>query len=94
MRITRNTEGWLRLGIGVGLNLALVLCSAGAARWGSYDKEAHDDLILLALAAPALVVTIPLYWRGKPWQAAVTLPLLFLPVIVLWTVVSTILNHR
>jgi hypothetical protein len=70
-----------------------LLFSGPAARWGGYNREAHYDLVLLALAAPALVTIIPLYWRGQPWQAAVALPLLWLPVMVLWVAVSTILNH-
>ncbi len=61
------------------LNVALVLCSRSFAKWGSYDQEAHGDLMALALAAPAVVTTIPLYWRSEPWQAALALPLLFLP---------------
>ncbi len=94
MHVTRTREGWLRLGIGVGLNVALLLCSAPYARWGSYNQEAHGDLIVLALSAPALVTIIPLYWRGEPWQAALALPLLFLPAMCLWVVVGTILSHR
>jgi hypothetical protein len=93
MQASRAREGWLRLGIGVGLNVALLLFSVPAARWGSYDREAHYDLILLALAASALVTVIPLCWRGALWQAAAAIPLLLLPLICLWVVVDTILAH-
>ena len=90
----RTTEGWFRLGTGVVLNVVLMALSAGpAGRWGGYDREAHFALINIAVAAPAFVTVIPLFWRGQPWQAAVGLILLLLPFIVLWTAVDTIASH-
>jgi hypothetical protein len=93
MHMTRTTEGWFRLGTGVVLNVVLLLCSGPAASWGGYDREAHYSLIMLAVAVPAFVMIVPLFWRGQPWQAAVAFPLLCLPVIVLWAVADTILNR-
>ena len=93
MQIRRTTEGWLRLGVGIVLNVALLLFSGPAARSGGYNREAHFDLVLLALAAPALVTIIPLYWRGKPWQAAVAFPCFGFLLLSFWVAVSTILNH-
>jgi hypothetical protein len=69
MQMTRAKEGWLRLGTGVILNLVLLVLSAGpAGRWGGYDREAHFALIDIAVAAPAFVTVMPLFWRGEPWQ--------------------------
>jgi hypothetical protein len=94
MHVGRTTEGWLRLVAGVVLNVALMSLAAGpGGRWGGYDREAHFSLILIAVAAPALVSEIPLFWRGQPWQAAVALPLLVLPCIALLIAVDTIASH-
>jgi hypothetical protein len=94
MHMKRTTEGWLRLGIGVVLNVVLVLLSGPAGRWGGYyDREAHFALILIAAAAPAFVAVIPLFWRGEPWQAPVALVLLLLPSVVLLTAVDAIASH-
>src|ERR1035438_6939171 len=94
IHLKRRTERWLRLGMGVVLNVVLMALSAGpAGRWGGYDREAHFALINIAVAAPAFVTVIPLFWRGQPWQAAVALVLLLLPFVVLCTAVVAIASH-
>ena len=64
------TEEWMRLGIGVALNILLWPLTQMLARWSSYDREAHLALISAAAAAVALVAIIPLFWRGHAWLAA------------------------
>jgi hypothetical protein len=94
MHMTRPTERWLRLGLGVALNIVVLALSAGpTGRWGGYDQEAHFAVINIAVAALAFVTIIPLFWRGESWQAAVALLLLLAPFLVLWTAVETIANH-
>jgi len=90
MHMARTTEGWLRLSIGVVLNAVLWPLMGAAARWSNYDREAHLALINIAVAATTLVVVIPLFWRGRPWQAPVAFILMWLPVMVLYNVVCRI----
>ncbi len=90
----RTTDAWFRLGAGVVLNVVLIVLSAGpAGRSDGYDREARFALINIAVAAPAFITVIPLFWRGQPWQAAVGLLLLVLPFTVLWTAMDTIASH-
>jgi hypothetical protein len=84
MHVTRTTEGWLRLCIAVVLNFALwLLLQRGSSPWDTYKSDAFFLIFKLAVAAVALVATIPLFWRGKPWQAPIAFVLLWLPALFL-----------
>jgi len=78
----------LRLVAGVVLNGWLWPLAVGLSRWSSYDREARITLLAGGVAAAALVTVIPLFWRGKPWQAPIAFVLLWLPVLVLLGVFS------
>ncbi len=90
MHAAHPKECWLRFSIGFVLNAVLWPLMASAARWSNYDREAHLALISIAVAAAALVTVIPLFWRGKPWQAPLAFLLLWLPVMVLYNVLGRI----
>jgi hypothetical protein len=79
----------MRLAIGVALDLVVLLCSANLARSGGEGDFAVTNI---AAAAGAVVVLIPIFWRGEPWQAAASIAFLLLPVMVLWAVVDTIIH--
>ena len=69
----------MRLGLAAVLNVVLVLYSGYGARSSGCSEDVHGWLALLILSALAVVAAVPLYWRGQPWQAAIVLPLIFLP---------------
>lgn len=88
--MARTTEVRTRFGISIGLNVALWLLTAKLARWGSYDQEMHFWLVSIAVAAAVLVTVIPLFWRGKPWQAPIAFILLWIPTVTLYGAVCRI----
>jgi hypothetical protein len=92
MHVARTTEAWLRLVVGIVLNVALWPFTAGLARWGNYGRESRFLLLSIAAAVTALVTVIPLFWRGKPWQAPIAFILLWLPLLALYGSVCRICN--
>lgn len=82
------TEGWMRLVIGIVLNACLWPLAAAISRWSSYDREARITLLAGGVAAAALAIVVPLFWRGRPWQAPIAFVLLWLPLLVLCGVFS------
>jgi hypothetical protein len=70
--------------IGVVLNGCLWALATAFSMWSSYDREARVALLAAGFAAAALVTVVPLFWRGKPWQAPIAFVLLWLPFFVLW----------
>ncbi len=90
MHPTPPKEGWLRLSIGFVLNAVLWLLMAAGARWSNYDREAHLAVINISVAAVALVTVIPIFWRGKPWQVPLAFILLWLPAMLLYSVLGRI----
>ena len=86
------TESLVRLGLGLALNICLWPLVHGLARWSSYDREARIALISGSLAVAALVAVVPLFWRGKPWQAPFAFLLLWLPAAALYAVVCTAIH--
>jgi hypothetical protein len=83
MRLVRSTEGGLRLGIGVVLNVLLLLQSG-------MEPVGYHAVIYVAASVSAVVTMIPIFWRGEPWQAAVAIALLLLPVMAIAVIVETI----
>jgi hypothetical protein len=86
MQLTRTTEAWLRLGLAVALNLGLLLCAAYGGRSSDFDWVWERPVFVLSVLT--VVAAVPLYWRGQPWQAALVLPLIVLPILEFYTVVS------
>ena len=76
-------EGWGRLVTGVVLNGCLWPLAGAISMWSSYDRKARVTLLAAGVAATALVTVVPLFWRGKPWQAPIAFVLLWLPFFVL-----------
>jgi hypothetical protein len=62
----------------------------GLSTRGSYDVDARLALANAAVAVTALVIVVPLFWRGQPWQAPIAFLLLWLPAFVLFVVVSLV----
>jgi hypothetical protein len=94
-RMTRpEKENLMRLGFGMGLNLCLWPQVRGLAAWSSYDREARIALIGGSLAVAAVVAVVPLFWRGKPWQAPLAFILLWLPAASLYVSVCTAFHLR
>jgi hypothetical protein len=85
-------ESWVRLAVGVILNGCVWPLMQGMAKWSSYDRELRFALLGTAIAATALVAVIPLFWRGRPWQAPIAFVLLWLPALILWNVVSSVID--
>ena len=88
-----DTEGFVRLGVGFALNLCLWPLVQGLAKWSSYDRETRLALISGSLAAAAMVSLIPVFWRGKAWQAPIAFVLLWLPALALYGVVVTVIHQ-
>jgi hypothetical protein len=63
------------------------------AKWSSSDRELRLALLGTAVAATSLVAVVPLFWRGRPWQAPIAFMLLWLPALVLWGAVSSVINN-
>jgi len=87
------TEGWWRLGVGVILNAGLLPVFTGLSRWSNYDREYRLLLIGGALAATAMVSVVPTFWRGQTWQAPIAFVLLWLPGLVLFEVVQSVIGR-
>jgi hypothetical protein len=85
-------ESWLRLSVGVVLNACLYPVWSGLSRWSSFDREYRLLLIAGALASAALVSVLPIFWRGQAWQTPFAFLLLWLPGIVLFGVVRSVIG--
>jgi site-specific recombinase len=87
------TEQWMRLGVGVALNVVLWPLVQAAGVWSSYEREYRLALVSGGLAAAAIVSVVPLFWRGQPWHAAIAFVLLWLPVLALFGVAVVIFGR-
>jgi hypothetical protein len=85
-------ESLARLAIGLALNLCLWPVSQVLAKSGSYERQHFLTLLGSGLAALAMAVLIPMFWRGKPWHAAVSFVLLWLPGLVLYSILSMVVR--
>ncbi len=90
----RQKEGLARLFVGFALNIGLWFVHFGLGKqWGN-ERDILPSLIAGSLAIATLVFVTPVFWRGAPWQAPIAFVLIFfLPGIVLFSVVLTILEH-
>ncbi len=88
-----DTQSYVRLGVGLALDVCLwPLIKAGAV-WGSYERETRIALISGSVAAAAVVVVVPLFWQGKPWQAPIAFVLLWLPILAFYGVILTLVHQ-
>jgi hypothetical protein len=86
-RVTKSEkEGFVRLGVGVVLNACLWPLTARLGK--DYGPDARLAVISVAVAVTALVSVIPIFWRGKPWQAPIAFVLLWQPALDLYAVIS------
>lgn len=82
----RQKESWARLLLSFALNIGLWFVFSGLSKWSTLDREFRLNLIGAGLAAPAIVITLPIFWRGIPWHAPLALLLLALPGYVIFSV--------
>jgi hypothetical protein len=82
LHMTRNTESWIRLGVGAVLNVCLWLSNPLQRLSGGYDRKSHMALIAILFAVPALV---PVFWRGQPSHALIAFVLAVQPAFcIIW----------
>ena len=86
----RSAEGWLRIGMGVALNAVLWPTTQAMARWSSYGGDAELDLINIGIAMTAMVMLVPLFWRGKSAQVPIAFVLLWLPGLSLIYILASL----
>lgn len=90
----RPKEGTVRLIVGFTLNAVLWFVFRKLALFSNVEGEFLTALIGGCLAGSVLVFVLPIFWRGRPWQAPIAFVLLWLPVIVLWQVFQVVLQYR
>lgn len=94
MRTARSiTQVWARLGTGFVLNLPLWPMIQAVAKWSGYDRETELIFAIASLGVAAMVVTIPVFWRGLPWQAPIAFVLLWLPGWAIYLTVGFVIDH-
>ena len=86
-------EAWVRLGLGIALNACLWPVVRGLSVWSNYEREFRLTFLAGVLAAVTIVVVIPIFWRGHPWQAPLAFVLLWLPGFALYASVSFIVSY-
>jgi hypothetical protein len=88
-----DTESFVRLGIGLALSVCMWPLIKAGAGWSSYERETRIALISGSMAAAAIVTLVPLFWRGKPWQAPVAFVLLWMPILAVRGVILTLVHQ-
>lgn len=83
----------MRLAVGLALNVCLWPVIRELGMWSSYDREIRLALLSGSLAAAAVVSVIPLFWRGKAWQAPIAFVLLWLPAIAVYGILSIVVHQ-
>lgn len=83
---------YVRLIIGLLINLTIILPAFGAVRTGvQYADDIGNSQFLIALiggigATISLILTVRVFWRGVSWQQIVAALLVPMPVILLSTI--------
>jgi hypothetical protein len=93
LRLTRNRESWIRLGVGAVLNVCLWPSTQAQMLWGGYDREFHLALMGVLFAVPALVSVLPVFWRGEPAHVPIAFVLAVQPAFCVYGAVSLIIAH-
>jgi hypothetical protein len=94
MRTARsNTQGFVRLGAGLVLNAILWTVISPGRAWDGHERQAWLDLFGASLGIAAIVITIPVFWRGQPWQAPIAFLLLWFPGFAIFTALAFIASN-
>ena len=91
--IKSDTEGFVRLALGLALNVCLWPLIQAFGGWSTYEREMLLSLISASLAAAVVVAVVPLFRHGKPWQVPLAFVLLWLPALAVCSVIVT-LGHQ
>ena len=89
----RTREGFIRLTLGITLDVGLWFVYVNMSRWSSVDKEFRFAFWGGSLAAVVATVLLPVFWRGAPWQAPIAMAFLSLPGVMFFQVLTTLLRH-
>jgi hypothetical protein len=77
-----------RLIVGFLLNIVLWDIVRQMSKGGIIEQDFHVALLGGCLAGTALVIVLPIFWRGTPWQVPLAFVLLWLPGLVLFMALS------
>ncbi len=88
-------EIWIRLALGLLLNLVLFhFVPHELVGWSSKQREIWVTFISGSLAVAIWGCVIPVFWRGKPWQAPLAFVLIFfLPGMAILSIFATIISN-
>jgi hypothetical protein len=90
----RQKVGSVRLMAGLAINVCLWFVYSGLARWSTVEREFRLNLIGGCLSAVTLVLVVPVFWKGAPWQAPLALLFMVLPGFMIYSVLTYVLTHR
>ena len=82
----RRKEGLARLVGALVLNAVLYFITIRLALWSGIEREFRLNLVGSFVATLALVLVLPVFWRGEPWHAPVALLLVALPGFIMFSV--------
>jgi hypothetical protein len=89
----RRKEGLARLSGAFALNVALSFIVIQLALWSGVDREFRLSLVGSFLAALALVLVVPVFWKGAPWHAPLAFLLVVLPGFIIFSVCQFFTTH-
>ena len=81
-------RSFARLIVGFLLNVVLWFVFRQMSMSGSIERDFHINLLGGCLAGTAIVIILPIFWRGVPWQGPLAFVLLWLPGLVLYGTLS------
>ena len=82
----REKAGLSRLLVGLAFNLGLGFVCRELMYWSSYERELRLHLIGACLTTFALVVLVPVFWKGAPSHAPIAFVLLWLPLYIILSI--------
>jgi hypothetical protein len=91
---TRHQLCLARLFVGFALNAVLWFVFRQLAMSGGIERDFRLYLLGGSLAAATLVIVVPVFWRGTPWQVLLALVLLAQPAAVLVMVLIFAVSQR
>jgi len=75
----REKESLARLLVGFVLDIGIWAAYSGLSKWSTIEREFRLTIIGSCLAALAIVLVLPVFWRGIAWHAPLAFLLLVLP---------------